>query len=74
MSFVKSVDIKVIPVFLTVISTILGFIPFMTGEKESFWFALAAGTTGGLLVSVIGIFVLLPALVLKRKEVKKEVG
>jgi len=74
LSFVKSVDIKVIPVFLTVISTILGFIPFMTGEKESFWFALAAGTTGGLLVSVIGIFVLLPALVLKRKEVEKEVG
>lgn len=68
-AYVKAWNAKVTPIFLTVVSTILGFIPFMTGlEKESFWFPLAAGTIGGLVMSVIGIFFLLPLLVLKRKQ------
>jgi len=51
-----------------VTSTILGFIPFMVGlEKEGFWFPLAAGTIGGLIMSVIGVFIFLPVLTLKKK-------
>ena len=47
-AYVKAWNTKVIPIFLTVVSTILGFIPFMIGaEKEGFWFPLAAGTIGG---------------------------
>lgn len=66
-AYVKAWNTKVIPIFLTVISTILGFVPFMVGmEKEGFWFPLAAGTIGGLIMSVIGVFVFLPILVLKK--------
>ena len=67
-AYVKAWNAKVVPIFLTVVSTILGFIPFMVGtSKEAFWFPLAAGTTGGLVMSVIAIFCFLPAFVVKRK-------
>ena len=67
-AYTKAWNHKVIPIFLTVVSTILGFIPFMIGEtKEAFWFPLAAGTIGGLVMSVIGIFVYLPVFVLNKK-------
>lgn len=68
-AYVKAWNAKVVPIFLTVISTILGFIPFMVGtDKEAFWFPLAAGTIGGLLLSIVGIFFFLPVLVLRRRE------
>lgn len=68
-AYVKAWNTKIIPIFLTVTSTILGFIPFMVGaEKEGFWFPLAAGTIGGLIMSVVGVFIFLPVLTLKRKN------
>lgn len=69
-AYTKAWNAKIIPIFLTVVSTILGFIPFMVGaEKEGFWFPLAAGTIGGLIMSVIGVFVFLPIFTLKRKTI-----
>ncbi|GLL54570.1 hypothetical protein KUBF_22320 [Bacteroides finegoldii] len=60
-AYVKAWNTKIIPIFLTVASTVLGFIPFMVGaEKEGFWFPLAAGTIGGLIMSVVGVFVFCP--------------
>ena len=60
-AYTKAWNVKIIPIFLTVVSTILGFIPFMVGEeKEGFWFPLAAGTIGGLAMSLVGIFFYLP--------------
>ena len=35
-------------------------------RKEGFWFPLAAGTIGGLVMSVIGIFFYLPIFTLKK--------
>ena len=68
-AYVKAWNTKIIPIFLTVASTVLGFIPFMVGaEKEGFWFPLAAGTIGGLIMSVVGVFVFLPVLTLKKKH------
>lgn len=68
-AYIKAWNAKIVPIFLTVVSTILGFIPFMVGEgKEAFWFPLAAGTIGGLLMSIFGIFVYLPIFTLKRKR------
>ena len=68
--YMKAWNAKVIPIFLTVVSTILGFVPFMIGsEKEAFWFPLAAGTIGGLVMSLVGILVYLPVFSLSRKEV-----
>lgn len=66
--YLRAFRIKIIPIFLTVMSTILGFIPFIIDEnKESFWFPLAIGTMGGLIVSVIAILFILPIFVLRRK-------
>lgn len=61
-AYTKAWNVKIIPIFLTVMSTILGFVPFMIGDKAPFWFPLAAGTIGGLVMSVIGIFIYLPVL------------
>lgn len=67
--YLRAWNRKIIPILLTIVSTILGFIPFMVGlDKESFWFPLAAGTIGGLLFSLVGLFVLLPLLAIKRKR------
>ncbi len=71
-AYTKAWNAKVVPIFLTVVSTILGVIPFMVGtDKEAFWFPLAAGTIGGLVMSVAGIFFFLPVFCLKRKELKE---
>lgn len=68
-AFTKAWNSKIVPIFLTVVSTILGFVPFMVGEgKEAFWFPLAAGTIGGLMMSVIGIFLFLPIFSLKKQK------
>lgn len=70
--YLKAWNTKIMPIFLTVVSTILGFIPFMIGTgKESFWFPLALGTIGGLAMSLIGIFVFLPIFSLARPKTEK---
>lgn len=63
------IPVSFIGIFLTIISTILGFTPFMIGtQKEGFWFPLATGTIGGLIMSVIGIWILLPLLLIHHKS------
>jgi multidrug efflux pump subunit AcrB len=71
--YIKSYQGKIIPIALTVLATVLGLVPFiMDGEDEAFWFALAAGTMGGLIFSVLAIMVFMPAfLPLKSKHRKK---
>lgn len=72
-AFTKAWNSKILPIFLTVISTILGFIPFMVGDgKEAFWFPLAAGTIGGLVMSILGIFLFLPIFSLKKQKDNEE--
>ncbi|MCC8070230.1 MAG: efflux RND transporter permease subunit [Bacteroidales bacterium] len=67
--YLKAWNIKVLPIFLTVVSTILGFLPFLIGTtKESFWFPLALGTIGGLAMSLVGVFFFLPLFILKRRD------
>jgi len=71
-AYIKAWDAKISPIFLTVISTVLGFIPFMVGHKEAFWFPLAAGTIGGLIVSLLGTFCFLPLFmgIARKKKLK----
>ena len=60
-AYIKAWNAKIRPIFLTVISTILGLIPFMVGQyKEAFWYPLAVGTIGGLVMSLLGTFCFLP--------------
>ena len=75
-AYMKAWNAKIRPVFLTISSTALGFIPFMIGKyKESFWFPLAAGTTGGLIFSLIALFVFLPLFMgVGKKEKSIDLG
>lgn len=57
---------KIFPIILTILSTLLGFIPFLIiGKNDIFWYSLAAGTIGGLIFSLIAIVIFLPVLMLK---------
>ncbi|MCE5345655.1 MAG: efflux RND transporter permease subunit [Bacteroidales bacterium] len=68
-AYVKAFNGKIIPIFLTKISTIVGLIPFLlSGKDERFWFALAAGTIGGLVFSFIGLFVYQPIMMRQRAQ------
>ena len=61
--YIKAYNHKIIPILLTIISTVLGLIPFLTdGVNEVFWFSFAVGTMGGLLFSLAGIVLFLPVL------------
>jgi multidrug efflux pump subunit AcrB len=68
--YFKAFHFKIIPILLTMLSTMLGFVPFLIGEKQPFWFSLAAGVIGGLLFSLIGIVLYLPLFlgVLRKKQ------
>lgn len=68
--YLKAYNHKIIPILITIISTIGGLIPFVWGgQQEVFWFSFAAGSIGGLLFSLIGIWLYLPLLVF-RKDVR----
>lgn len=61
--YVKAFNHKIIPIFLTIISTVLGLVPFVwSGQNEVFWFAFAAGAMGGLIFSVMAVLVYLPLM------------
>ena len=61
-AYIRAWNSKIIPVLLTVLSTMLGFIPFLVGEQKGFWFPLASGVIGGLAMSLLGIFIFVPLL------------
>jgi len=67
--YMQALHGKITPVMLTILSTILGLIPFVAGEqREPFWFALAAGTMGGLLFSLVGILFYLPLFFFRKRK------
>lgn len=70
--FGQALAVKARAVSLTVVSTVLGFIPFLVGggDSEAFWTPLAAGTMGGLLMSLTAVIILLPALLLNKKSLR----
>ena len=66
--YVKAYNHKIIPVMLTVFSTVLGLVPFfIDGDKEPFWNSFATGVTGGLLFSVPALVLVLPVMLGKGK-------
>jgi multidrug efflux pump subunit AcrB len=68
-AYLKAWNAKIGPIFLTIVSSILGLLPFMVGgRREAFWFPLAAGVIGGLLMSLAGIFLYLPIFTLPRRR------
>jgi multidrug efflux pump subunit AcrB len=67
--YMKAFNHKIIPIFLTIISTTLGLVPFVwSGQKEVFWFAFAAGAMGGLIFSIVAILFYLPLFIRVNKK------
>ncbi len=65
--YFKAYNYKIIPVVLTIASTVVGLIPFVwDGQREAFWFSFAVGSIGGLLFSLIAIIIYLPIFILKK--------
>jgi len=63
---IKAVAGKAWPIILTVLSTCFGLIPFVFGgQQEVFWFSLAIGTIGGLMFSMVAVFVVLPVILFR---------
>ena len=61
--YVKAYNHKVIAVLLTILSTVLGLVPFfIDGDEERFWFSFAVGSAGGLLFSIFAIVFVMPIL------------
>ncbi len=59
--YIKAYNHKIIPVFLTILSTIMGLIPFIIGgQDEVFWFAFAVGAIGGLVFSGVALVLYFP--------------
>lgn len=55
---------KIAPILLTVLSTVLGLLPFLIdGPTEVFWFDFAIGTVSGLIMSIIAVIFVLPIFV-----------
>ncbi len=66
--YVKSYSRKINPITLTIVSTILGLLPFLTdGPEEVFWFDFAVGTIAGMVFSVIAVIFILPVFTVRRK-------
>ncbi len=60
-TYVRAYNRKIIPTLLTIVSTVLGLIPFLfDGTDNVFWFAFAVGVMGSMLFSVIALVVWLP--------------
>ncbi len=63
--WVKAYNRKIIPTLLTIISTVLGLIPFLFDGKEDsyFWYAFAIGVIGGMIFSIIALMFFMPVFV-----------
>lgn len=62
--YLKAFNMKILPIVLTTLSTLLGLLPFMVIDSHtSFWTAFAAGTTGGLLFAIPVLMLYLPFMV-----------
>lgn len=59
-NYIRAFNRKIIPITLTVLSTVLGLIPFVVISREPFWFSFASGAMGGMMFSIIAIVVLMP--------------
>lgn len=60
---------KILPIFLTIVSTILGLLPFFwERDEEPFWFSFATGVTGGLLFSIPMLVFIMPLLMKMRMK------
>ncbi len=67
--WVKAYSRKINPITLTIVSTILGLLPFLSdGPEEVFWFDFAVGTIAGMAFSVIAVIFILPVFAVSKRQ------
>lgn len=68
--YLKAFRNKAVPVFLTVLSTALGMVPFLIDKNNDndFWYAFAAGSMGGLLFSILAYVFVMPIFLRLRSK------
>ncbi|MCR8561065.1 efflux RND transporter permease subunit [Mucilaginibacter sp. BJC16-A38] len=60
-NLIKAVIYRGKTIILTTLAAICGMLPFLLeGQNEIFWFSLAVGTIGGLIISLFAIFMAMP--------------
>ena len=65
--YIKAFSRKITPISLTIVSTILGLLPFLSdGPEEVFWFDFAIGTIAGMAFSLVAIILVLPVFVVRK--------
>ena len=65
--YIKAFNRKIIPTLLTILSTVLGLLPFIwSGRDELFYLTFAIGVIAGLLFSVPGLLFLYPLFIPER--------
>ena len=65
-AYLRAFSRKIQPISLTILSTVLGLVPFLfDGPGEVFWFSFAIGTIAGLLFSVFALVFYLPVFVIR---------
>ena len=66
--FIRAFNHKIVPIMLTIFSTVLGMIPFLIDgpDEQPFWFSLAVGTIGGLTFSMLPLVFFMPLTMKKR--------
>ncbi len=67
--YIRAFNRKIWPISLTILSTILGLVPFLfDGPTEVFWFCFAVGTISGLVFSVLALVFYLPAFACRKRK------
>lgn len=70
--YLKAYNHKIIPIMLTIVSTVLGLVPFLyDGPSEVFWFAFAMAAISGTLFSIVALIVYLPIFLPMTKPARK---
>ena len=65
--WLKAFRRKIVPILLTILSTVMGLVPFLfDGPKEVFWFDFAVGTMAGTTFSLIAILFYLPTFLFRK--------
>lgn len=59
-TYLRAYNRKIVPIMLTVVSTVLGLVPFVVISREPFWFSFAAGAMGGMVFSTVAVLLFLP--------------
>lgn len=69
-NYIRAFNHKIVPIMLTILSTVLGMIPFLIDgpDKQPFWFSLAVGTVGGLAFSILPLILFMPLTIRKKKK------